>query len=55
MATVEDEINIISANRLVEGGAAIFAADIMNHIIDIVGVARFIPLFISNLRELDVE
>jgi len=48
-------INIISAIRLLDGGAAIFAADIRNHSIDIVGTEIFSPLLIINLREFDME
>jgi hypothetical protein len=50
---VEHVINIISAIRLQEGGAAILAAAIINHIIDIVGIIIFIPLFMIKLRELE--
>jgi len=50
---VEHVINMISAIRLQEGGAAIFAADIKNHIIDIVGIIMFNPLFMRSLREFD--
>lgn len=51
---VEHVINIISAIKLDEGGAAMLAAHIMNQSIDIVGTARFSPLFIRSLRELDI-
>ena len=52
---VEQVINIISASKLIEGGAAILAADIINHIIDIVGIKMLMPLFINKLREFDIE
>lgn len=48
-------INMISAIKLHEGGAAMLAAHIINHIIDIVGIAMLSPLFISRDRELDIE
>lgn len=53
VVTVEHVISIISAMRLQEGGAAILAAAIINHIIDIVGIIMFIPLFMISLRELE--
>lgn len=52
---VELVINMISASKLVDGGAAILAAAIINHSIDIVGIAILTPLFIRSLRELEVE
>lgn len=52
---VEHVINMISANKLTDGGAAILAADIVNHSIDMVGMAMLMPLFIKSLRELDIE
>lgn len=53
--TVEHVISIISDRRLVEGGAAILAAHITNHNMDIVGIEIFNPLFINRERELDIE
>jgi len=55
VAVVEQVMSIISAIRLQEGGAAILAAHIINHNIDIEGTAMFSPLFIRSLRELDIE
>jgi hypothetical protein len=52
---VEQVISIISAIKLQEGGAAMFAAHIINHIMDIVGIAILIPLFRRSLREFDIE
>lgn len=52
---VEHVINMISAIKFAEGGAAILAADIINHSIDIVGINILIPLFIRSLREFDME
>jgi hypothetical protein len=37
-------ISIISLNRLIDGGAAIFAAVNMNHHIDIIGAVHISPL-----------
>lgn len=48
-------ISIISDKRLIDGGAAIFAADIINHIIDIEGIIMFNPLFIIRFRDLDIS
>lgn len=48
-------ISIISAIKLHEGGAAMLAEHIINHIIDIVGIIMFTPLFIIMLREFDIE
>lgn len=48
-----DVINIISANRLIEGGAAMFAAAIINQINDIAGNIIFMPLFRIRLREVE--
>lgn len=47
-------INIISAIKLLDGGAAMLAADIINQSIDMVGMVMFRPLLIINLRELDI-
>lgn len=55
VVTVEHVISIISAMRLHEGGAAMLAAHMINHIIDIEGMAILSPLFIKSLRELDIE
>lgn len=43
-------INMISLKRLIEGGAAIFAADITNHIIVMAGNRFIRPLFRIILR-----
>lgn len=51
---MEQEINIISAIRLEEGGAAMLAAHIINHSVDIDGAEIFVPLFISSLRDLEL-
>lgn len=48
-------MSMISANKLHEGGAAMFAEHIINHIEDIVGMVILIPLFIRMLREFDME
>lgn len=45
-----DEINIISLNKLIDGGAAIFAAVNKNHHIDIIGLRHNKPLVRNNLR-----
>ena len=54
VVAIEHEINMISAIRFDEGGAAMLAAHIINHIIETEGANRFNPLFIRSLRELDV-
>jgi hypothetical protein len=51
--TLELVMSMISAIRLHEGGAAILAAHIINHSIDIVGTVMLSPLFIMRLRELE--
>jgi hypothetical protein len=43
-------INIISLNRLIDGGAAIFAAVNINHHIDIIGAVHIRPLDKNILR-----
>jgi hypothetical protein len=43
-------INIISLNRLIDGGAAIFAAVNINHHIDIIGAVHMSPLDKNILR-----
>lgn len=45
-------INIISARRLIDGGAAIFIALTRNHIMDIDGRITSMPLLRIILREL---
>lgn len=47
-------INIISAIKLGDGGAAILAAHIINHIMANVGKVIFKPLLTTSLRELDM-
>lgn len=48
-------ISIISLRRLIVGGAAIFAADIKNQNMVIVGKSDSIPLYINIFRVLDIS
>lgn len=50
-----DVINIISLNRLIDGGAAMFAHTNKNHHIEITGVAVSIPLVKVILRVLVIS
>jgi hypothetical protein len=48
-------INVISLSRLIDGGAAIFAAVNINHHIDIIGLIVINPLVKNILRVLVIS
>jgi len=54
-AMAADVIKTISAIKLHEGGAAMLAALIINHSIDMEGMMIFNPLLSKSLREFDIE
>lgn len=52
---ITEEISIISASKLIDGGAAILQAENINHQNVMAGKINSIPLVINNLRVLNVS